>query len=200
MAIYTFTYPAPEPGGTLWVNGIEYDSPSGEWIATGRHVPEMLTNTPRRGEPLGSRDRRRDEYPNVSFQGEAPDKAPPLTKLPEWLSRAIEPPARLEIDSTKRKEYPIFSGVLRYFPDALAEVARLSVAGNDKHNPGEPLHWTRSKSTDELDCLLRHLIESGTLDTDGFFHDVKVAWRALANLQKLLERVKGLPISPGSRP
>ena len=107
---------------------------------------------------------------------------------------------RLETDSDKRKEYPIYSGVIRYFPDALAEVARLSKEGNDKHNPGEPLHWARGKSTDQLDCLARHLAEAGTLDTDGILHDVKVAWRALANLQVLLERERGLPISPGSRP
>jgi hypothetical protein len=108
--------------------------------------------------------------------------------------------SRLETDSEKRKAYPLYSGPLRYFPDALAEVAALCKAGNDKHNPGEPMHWARSKSTDELDCLARHLLEAGTLDTDGFYHDVKVAWRALSNLQKLLETQRGLPISPASRP
>jgi hypothetical protein len=107
---------------------------------------------------------------------------------------------RLSTDSAKRKECPLYSGVLRYFPDALAEVAALSWVGNEKHNPGEPLHWARSKSTDELDCLMRHLAEAGTLDTDGFLHDVKVAWRALANLQKLLEKERNLPMSPGSCP
>jgi hypothetical protein len=106
----------------------------------------------------------------------------------------------LETDSEKRKAIPIFSGVLRYFPDALAEIAALSHAGNEKHNPGQPLHWSRGKSTDQLDCLVRHLTEAGTLDTDGFYHDVKVAWRALANLQTLLERERGLPMSPGSKP
>jgi hypothetical protein len=106
----------------------------------------------------------------------------------------------LETDSEKRKEMPIYSGVMRYFPDALAEIARLSKAGNDKHNPDEPLHWARSKSGDELDSLVRHLLEAGTLDEDQFFHDVKIAWRALANLQKLLEKVRGLPISPASKP
>ena len=111
-----------------------------------------------------------------------------------------KPAARLPTDSSERKDVPIYSGVMRYFPDALAEVARLSKLGNDKHNPGEPLHWARSKSTDELDCLVRHLVEAGTKDTDGLFHDVKIAWRALANLQKLLERERGLAISPGSKP
>jgi hypothetical protein len=107
--------------------------------------------------------------------------------------------ARLDTDSDRRKTIALYSGVLRYFPDALAEVARLSQAGNDKHNAGQPMHWDRSKSGDELDCLVRHLMEAGTIDVDGFHHDVKVAWRALANLQKLLERERGLPISPGSR-
>jgi hypothetical protein len=107
--------------------------------------------------------------------------------------------ARMETDSAKRKAIPMFSGLLAYFPDALAEVAALSQAGNDKHNPGQPLHWARGKSTDELDCLMRHLAEAGNLDTDGYYHDVKVAWRALANLQKLLEQERNLPISRGSR-
>jgi hypothetical protein len=106
---------------------------------------------------------------------------------------------RLPTDSAKRKGIPVFSGVIRYFPDALAEVARLSLAGNEKHNPGEPLHWSRGKSTDHLDCIARHMHEAGTTDSDGILHDAKIAWRALANLQVLLERVRGLPISPGSK-
>lgn len=90
----------------------------------------------------------------------------------------------------QRKETPIFSGVLRYFPLAIAEVARVSRAGNEQHHPGEPLHWDRSKSTDELDALTRHLMDAGTFDTDGMRHSAKVAWRALANLEKELEKEK----------
>ena len=86
-----------------------------------------------------------------------------------------------------RKDTPVFSGVLRYFPLAIAEVARASKAGNDQHNPNTPLHWDRSKSGDELDALTRHLMEAGTVDTDGVRHSAKVAWRALANLEKELE-------------
>ena len=81
----------------------------------------------------------------------------------------------------------MFKGFLDYFPLAVAEVARLSLASNEKHNPGEPLHWSKDKSNDHLDCLARHLLEAGKEDTDGFLHDVKVAWRALANLQTILE-------------
>jgi hypothetical protein len=86
-----------------------------------------------------------------------------------------------------RKEYPLFSGVLRYFPDALLEVARCSKVGNDQHNPGQELHWAREKSTDDADALARHLLDAGKLDTDGVRHSAKVAWRALAVLQKEIE-------------
>lgn len=87
-----------------------------------------------------------------------------------------------------RKATPVFTGVLKYFPDALMEVARCSQAGNDQHHADKPLHWDRSKSGDELDALARHLIGAGTIDDDGVRHSAKVAWRALANLQKELER------------
>lgn len=90
----------------------------------------------------------------------------------------------------ERKERPVYSGVLRYFPDALLEVARCSYLGNEQHHPGQPLHWDRSKSTDEADALVRHLMDAGTLDTDGVRHTAKVAWRALALLQKELEAVR----------
>jgi hypothetical protein len=79
-------------------------------------------------------------------------------------------------------------GVLDYFPDALCEIARVSQAGNDQHNPSEPLHWAREKSTDHADCIVRHLMERGLLDTDGQRHTAKAAWRCLALLQEELEQ------------
>lgn len=91
-------------------------------------------------------------------------------------------------NAAERKDQPIFSGVIRYFPRALAALAHLSKVGNEQHNPGKPLHWDRSKSGDELDALTRHLVDAGSRDTDGEWHDTKVAWRALANLEKLLEQ------------
>lgn len=90
-------------------------------------------------------------------------------------------------DKQARKDTPIYSGVLMYFPDAIAAVAQASFAGNEQHNPGTPLHWDRSKSGDELDALARHLMEAGKMDVDGIRHSAKVAWRALANLQKEIE-------------
>jgi hypothetical protein len=91
------------------------------------------------------------------------------------------------LNAQVRKETPVYSGVLMYFPDAIREIARCSFAGNEQHNPGKPLHWDRSKSGDELDALTRHLMEAGTIDKDGVRHSTKVAWRALANLQKEIE-------------
>jgi hypothetical protein len=86
-----------------------------------------------------------------------------------------------------RKAIPLCTGVLDYFPDALAAVAECSRVGNDQHNPGSPLHWDKSKSSDEPDALMRHLVDRGTRDTDGVRHSAKVAWRALALLQREIE-------------
>lgn len=98
-----------------------------------------------------------------------------------------------------RKKIPLCSGVLDYFPAALAEVAKLSHAGNEKHNPGEPLHWARDKSTDHADCIARHLVDRGLTDPDtGLSHSVEVAWRALALLQEELERA-GAPKARGAK-
>jgi hypothetical protein len=93
----------------------------------------------------------------------------------------------LSTDKQERKNTPVCTGVLDYFPDALVEVAKTSKAGNDQHNPGQPLHWAKEKSTDHADCIVRHLIDRGTFDTDGIRHSAKVAWRALALLQIEIE-------------
>lgn len=90
-------------------------------------------------------------------------------------------------ESKCRKEKPVFTGVLKYFPDAIMEVASCSYIGQKQHNPDLPMAWDRSKSGDELDALTRHLIDAGTYDSDGIRHSTKVAWRALANLQKEIE-------------
>ena len=97
-----------------------------------------------------------------------------------------------EETNEERKDTPVFSGVLAYFPDALKEVAKCSFAGQQQHNPDKPLSWDRSKSGNEYDSLTRHLLDSSKedFDTDGTLHKAKVAWRALAGLQKHLENVK----------
>lgn len=90
-------------------------------------------------------------------------------------------------DAAKRKAIPIYSGLLKYFPRAVAAVAEVSRIGNEQHNPGQPLHWDRSKSGDELDAAARHMVEAGKFDKDGTRHSAKLAWRAMSNLEKELE-------------
>jgi hypothetical protein len=97
----------------------------------------------------------------------------------------------LPTDSKTRKGIPIVTGVIDYFPDALAAVAELSRIGNDKHNPGQPLHWSRDLSNDHADCIGRHLLERGQIDPDtGVRHSTQLAWRALALLQLEIEAAR----------
>ena len=94
-------------------------------------------------------------------------------------------------EAQKRKDTPVYSGVIKYFYLALKEVAKVSKAGNDQHNPGKPLFWDRTKSKDELDARTRHLIDYASgikKDTDGQLHLAKICWRGLAALQKELEK------------
>lgn len=98
-------------------------------------------------------------------------------------------------DREERKGLPIVTGVLDYFPLALLEVSKASLAGNTQHHKDKPLHWDKSKSTDHADSLVRHLLERGTMDTDGIRHSAKVAWRALALLQTELENEKNLKVA-----
>ena len=80
-------------------------------------------------------------------------------------------------NSAERKTYPVYSGFLNYFPHAIAAVSHLSYQGNQQHHPDKPLHWDMSKSADELDAMMRHVIDE---DWE------QVAWRALANLERKL--------------
>ena len=101
----------------------------------------------------------------------------------------------MSLDSKTRKGMPLFSGCLMYFPDALLAVAEHSRKGNDKHNPGQPLHWAKDKSSDHADCIARHLVDIGpnwdNIDPEfNSLHATALAWRALALLQTVLERQK----------
>ena len=105
----------------------------------------------------------------------------------------------LPTDKRARKETPLFSGLIKYFPDALAAVAQVSFQGNQQHNPGQPLHWAREKSADHADCAARHLFESGTMDMEDKppqRHTAKLVWRALAMLQLEIEASRiGRPVT-----
>ena len=94
------------------------------------------------------------------------------------------------LTSEQRKEVAVARGLFAYFPDALALVARHSVRSNEKHNPGEPTHWSREKSSDHEDCIGRHslavAVDPDSMDGDAP-HVVCRAWRALATLQLWIE-------------
>ncbi len=116
----------------------------------------------------------------------------------------------LPVDSKERKNYPLFRGLLRYFPAALAGVAKTSKLGNDKHNPGKELHHARGKSSDHADCILRHLMDAADLlaaldreDPSVTKYDIltevnQMTWRALAFSQELHEKF-GEPLAPGAK-
>lgn len=103
----------------------------------------------------------------------------------------------LPTDAAERKKVPVASGMFDYFTSALLEIAKVSQAGNDQHNPGQPLHWSRGKSADHADTMIRHFAERGTFDADKIRHSAKMAWRALAILQLELEAA-GYPVARGA--
>lgn len=102
-------------------------------------------------------------------------------------------------DDALRNELPMFDGLLAYFPNALAAVSQVSKIGNDQHNPGQPMHWARGKSTDHENKIMRHLVDVGKKDKRGVRHAARLAWRALALLQEEIEREEGAPLSRASR-
>lgn len=104
--------------------------------------------------------------------------------LPDAPAKAPDPAGVLPSDAAARKATPIARCLLDYFPDALAMVAKVSYEGNKQHNGDAPPFWAYDKSTDEADCLMRHFADRGTVDSDGLLHTAKVAWRALAMLQR----------------
>lgn len=124
-------------------------------------------------------------YANPQQQAPAAAKAAPFVPL-------------AKANSAQRKMMPVASGVLDYFPDALSAVAYISYLGNQKHNPGEPLHWARGKSDDHIDCAARHMLRRTELDQDGIMEAAEMVWRSLAWLQVEIERKFNLPPSPGS--
>ena len=120
-----------------------------------------------------------------------PGNSVPRAHFPPWAAGDYNPNrSSLPVEAEERKKIPVVTGFLDYFPDAAAAVAELSLIANEQHNPGQPLHWAREKSSDHVDCLGRHLLERGKVDTDGVRHSAKVAWRALAMLQLEIEAAK----------
>jgi len=134
-----------------------------------------------------------------------------MDAVPPMLRRAVEEKMRripmLPQGSAERKNFPMATGLIDYFPAALAYVALISKLGNDKHNPGQPLHHSRAKSSDHADCIVRHTADRGSFDAtaacpdfpEGVRHSGCLAWRALALLQEELEREEGAPLARGAK-
>lgn len=88
----------------------------------------------------------------------------------------------LPTDAQERKSIPVYTAFIKYFPDAIVEVTKQSVKGNSQHNTPDQIWWDKSKSRDELDSLMRHMLEGDW---------AAVAWRAMANLQRECDVQKG---------
>lgn len=101
------------------------------------------------------------------------------------------------MNAQDRKERPVFSGLLAYFPDACMEVAYCSYRSNEQHNPGTEMHWDKTKSIGKGDEIVRHLLDKDIFDTDGVRHRAKCAWRALELLQREIEAEKGEYLQDG---
>jgi Domain of unknown function (DUF5664) len=119
----------------------------------------------------------------------------------------------LPTDDKARKEIPVFSYLVRYFPKALLAVVGVCVAGNKQHNPemaATDINWTRGKSSDQMNTAQRHMLDYGTgtkKDVDGQWHLAKAIWRLSAQLQLDIEQeeaekapltsgVSGILVSP----
>jgi hypothetical protein len=141
----------------------------------------------------------------TNLQGAHEDKVLPAVAASAAVEATVQKKSLLDgMSSDERKKYPLVTGCLDYFRDALLYVSNVSLIGNRKHNPGAMLHWDRSKSTDELDALGRHLLCREDMDMiDAAYPDelveeaAEMAWRALAYLQKLLEAKYNIKPPPG---
>ena len=119
-----------------------------------------------------------------NWDGSRPELGKPVK---QQAARAVALPT----DNAERKALPIWTHLIEYFPDAFLEVVRVSVLGNQQHNPGEPMHWARGKSTDQMNTAARHMFDHsrGALrDIDGAYHLAKAVWRLSAELQLTIER------------
>lgn len=172
--------------GKYLANKVQIDQP---------HICSTCGDTQIIGPPITPGSNRSVRCPNLEYrwhiEAQADIKKQSKTLYLKYKSIVQNVLRKLPKSTQERKQLPIATGAIDYFPLAFGAVAELSKKANDQHNPGQPLHWARGKSTDHADCLMRHFIERGTMDTDGIRHTAKVAWRALAILQEELEAEAG---------
>lgn len=92
----------------------------------------------------------------------------------------------------RKKGYPLWDYMFRYFPDTFLAEVEVAVAGNKQHANDESkgIYWAREKSTDQLNTAMRHQFDYGMgrkKDTDGQWHLAKAIWRLRAQLQLDIE-------------
>ena len=109
-------------------------------------------------------------------------------RIPRKLRDSMEAQDTAQDTAQERKKIPVYLGFIKYFPNAIKEVSKASLIANDQHHPDTPVHWDMDKSTDEYDALMRHLIDHDIepMDDDDILHLTKVAWRAMAGLERYL--------------
>ncbi len=194
-----------------------FEGCTGKWVSTGdmgvtlrKHCPRTyirpVQSAPKlrvEGEPILPGTVTHSKLWRVDCSDlDSPERNETIAALAK-LART--PTMTLPTDSKARKELPIFRGVIRYFPAALAGVSRISKIGNDKHNPNEEMHHARAKSVDHGDCILRHMIDVEDLIKQGADRQLILdeasclVWRALAYSQLLHEKLEAAPVAPGAK-
>lgn len=141
----------------------------------------------------------RHEAPADSTQGwrDTPAADPLDYLLRQWQRNDGH---TLPLDSAERKCIPLRGGCFAYIPAALAAFAAWSQINNQKHNPGQPLHWSQANSADHEECIARHDFDAAEA------RDAKVKlveltarfWRAGAELQ-MFAQAQGAPKAPGAK-
>jgi hypothetical protein len=142
---------------------------------------------------------------NRKLHSKAPAAPAPSVLAEATLAAAVkvDPPRAPKLPTpaadADRKAIPVWTGCVRYFPSALLEVAKVSKAGNDQHNPGQPLHWAQGKSTNQTDTCMRHQLDADACEgtPEEIPHLAQAAWRLLARLQLACQR-EGAPLAPGA--
>lgn len=112
----------------------------------------------------------------------------------DCLHSLFNPPQKsiLPEDDAARKAIPMWTGSIAYFPAAIMLEAMISHEGNEQHNPGEPLHWARDKSTDHMNCAFRHMFDSLFVDGEARLKVLAQArWRLGAEIQTSYEKIHG---------
>lgn len=133
--------------------------------------------------------RKGDELTVIKYEENNENRAVCVGNGNESVWASIDDVEIIDADLS-RKETPVYSGFMKYFPKAIREVSRVSYNATQQHHPTKEMHWDKGKSKDHLDSMIRHLLDvtdNNTEDGDKKEALAKVAWRAMAELEIYLE-------------